>query len=259
MYVYLQIIKLITIFSGAVFRFIVIGFVILAIFRFLSIYVPVWLKKQKFVAVFSKVFPVVELMIWLIFLMRQLDVFMQQNQMIAYSLMIILFAIVLLLSWFGLRDIAAGIIFRAAGRFAPNDMVVINKYKGRLQNYHLMTIEVETDSGETIFIPYHKALNKSGVKSDPADILGHYTFTLNVAAQKELKQTIHDIRTTIINMPWTSGKSDPKINIVEVGNKNYKLDITVYSIEKIYLFKIENTLQQKYAANKIKIPNYTKK
>ena len=65
-------------------------------------------------------------------------------------------------------------------------------------------------------------------------------------SKENITNTINIIKTNILQLPWNSLNKEPKIIPITEEKNTITLDITVYSIDEEYLFKMKNYIKKKY-------------
>lgn len=229
-----------------IFTFLVAGFVILIIFRIVSGIAKVLPLRRKHIIYLNHYLPGTEIAAWVIFLIWASQYLWHGNRLIAVLVFIVLLLLTLWWGWFALKDYVAGAIFRSSKAFHEGQMVRIGEYRGTIQSFSGRKLILETPEGETIHFPYSKISHAIISKINPAELIKHKTFRLTMTREKSLEETRGDIHRKIMNLPWASVKKSPIITPIEDSPSQYTFEITVYSLETEYLFKIEEHLRKKF-------------
>ncbi len=182
------------------------------------------------------------------FFVGAIQFFMGKNQIFVIGIFILLIFTLLWIIWYYLRDFAAGIFFKLNSSLPENKQITFGKNKGKIIKKHLKNVEIEANNNENIFIPYSKLLNGIFSISEPQNENLNYnnTFTIEVKKIKSVKETIQQIQTAILQLPWVSLKNEPKILPITETENNLKLEITIFSINNDYTFKIRNHIETKF-------------
>ena len=231
----------------AIYIFLFFCLVLFFTFRLINYVLPLIPFRRGIKKPVLKYLPVFELLVWLLFLIWAVQFFIKYHYWYAIGLFVIIFIILIWVSWFVLKDIIAGIIFRTSENFSVNESIVLKGYSGKIVKFKSRSLELETDSGEHINIPYNIVLSEVVSKSNPAEMIKGHTFKINLSKKSALLQSIENIKTDILNLPWISVKKVPSIKTVDETNEEFVLEITVYSLEKEYFVKIENFIKEKYS------------
>jgi len=230
----------------AIYRFILTGILIFFIFRFLKFLIPIFFKKKHRRKTVEKFFPIAELTFWLAFFGWAIEYFLAHNQLFALGVFVILIFISFWISMYVLKDIIAGVVFKAGGMFSLHEMVAIGDYKGKICNFGQQSLELETEAGQTIFIPYSVAMKAVKLKVGQSESLAGHSFELKIPKKKELEKLTTDLKTSILNLPWSSLNKMPVIKLSDNSAQQYTLKLTVYALDEKYFYRIESYLREKY-------------
>lgn len=227
----------------ALILYIVVSLVILAGFRVLSIFLNYMGNTNK-KQVLLKYLPLTEAVFWIVYLILSINHFVNKGGSIhAIWLICILLILILFFSWFAFRDVIAGIIWKSNTKLKLYDSIQIENMQGKIQNFHHRNLEVLTENEERIFIPYTKMLNTSIIKSNPTEMILSYSFTLITDKEKTSIELMQNIRIEILNLPWSSVKTEPKIKPIKENLDSYEFEINIFSMDKNYFYKIENHIK----------------
>jgi hypothetical protein len=91
---------------------------------------------------------------WIIFIFWAVDVIFQGQLLIARLFSGMLILLVVGISWSLIRDIISGFLIRMEGTYHNNSHVRIHDVEGTVRKLGFRSMEIETDRGETIRIPY---------------------------------------------------------------------------------------------------------
>ncbi len=234
-------------FSAKAFLYVVIAtFILWLILRIVKQLVPVILKRPGQKSGFLRYYPVVEIVIGLLFLTYAIDYLSSSNPMIAFGLFLIVLVILLWISWYYSKSYFLGIMFKLNGKFKINDSVRFKNYQGKIVEMTGRRMIIEDDKGELIFIPYEELARDVIIKNHPAENILSYNFLLRTPLTKTADERVKDIRATILSLPWVSIKKHPNISLVEETDDYQVFDITFYSLEKAYFYRIEKAIKQTY-------------
>lgn len=233
----------------AVYLFLFLAIILFSFFRILDRVIPILPTKKENKRVLSRNLPALEIFAWGFFIVWTIQYFWNNNQMFSVGLFFVLILLLLWVSWFALKDFIAGAVFRANASFKLHDTVKIDDYTGTIVGFQSRSIVIETSSGENIHYPYSKILGKIIIKSIPAEMIRNKTIFLTISNDKSLIDTISNIRTDIMNLPWSSIKKEPQIKPIAENNDSFELEIVIFALETEYFFKIESYLKENYSFN----------
>jgi hypothetical protein len=232
--------------NRAVFTFIILALGLFLVFRLITWLLPlVMFKKDKRKHVW-RFAAILELIVWIIFLVWSVNFLAESSLIYAIGLVIILFFFTLYTTWVGLKDFIAGALFKTNKTFSLNETVKIGEYSGKIVKFSPTALLLETESGESIFLPYSFLFGKVMVKSHPAETILNHTFRFEIPSTENLSVTMQKIRTEILNMPWASLKKTPQIKPLMETPTGQLLEVTLFSIENEYFPEMENILKGKF-------------
>ncbi|MEA3318176.1 MAG: mechanosensitive ion channel [Bacteroidota bacterium] len=237
----------ITVKSNYLFRFLIIVTVLFLFFRLLALVMPIIFRKKQICRLIKKYIPSIELVVWILVLSKTYNKLFLSNKIFAILSLTIVVSIVLYFIWFALKDLVAGIVFKSTSKIELGENVRIDSYTGEIVKFAYRTLNIETIKGEVIYIPYYKIITSSVIKVNLAEAIKTYSFKLEIAKTENIINLIAEIRDAIINLPWSSVKKSPGVYIIEEKSDSVLFDITIYAIEEVYFYNIENYIKEKFA------------
>ena len=188
--------------------------------------------------------PSVEAIIWLFFIIWSIRHLIQNDMWNSIGVMMVMLMVLVLVSWFVLRDYLAGVVIKSDGSMRLNDRIRIKNVEGRITSMGLRSMIITADSGETVNMPYSAISGEISSKPNPSEDLMSNTFNITVVKQFEAELTINHIRKSLLNAPWSSVRKFPEIKLAEDSGDTFQFEITVYSIKVVYFQKIKEYLKQ---------------
>jgi Mechanosensitive ion channel, beta-domain len=226
--------------------YVIISLVVLAGFRILSLLSKYMLNKNRKIFV-GKYLPAVESIFWMVYLVLSINIFINRGGGInSVWILCVLIILILLFSWYAFRDIISGVIWKTNKRFKVNDSIKVGEFQGKIKEFHHRNLEIITENEESILIPYTKILQTVIIKSNPTEMILSYSFRIHTNKEKPSNEIIQEIRFEILNLPWSSAKTEPKIKPLMEDKTSYAFDVTIYSMDKDYFYKIENIIKGKF-------------
>jgi hypothetical protein len=227
-------------------RFVGWGMALFLVIRLIRFLLPIPLYKEKLRHKSIKVFPVVELIFWLIFLSWFVIIFSKTNELYAFVVLAILLMVLFWISRFWVKDVIAGVIFRSTTRLKVGDQLHVGEIKGIIKTFNNYSLEMETLDNQTIFIPYAKLADAVNIKSDRTGQSKGYTFTLDCLGPVELNEITDQIKSTILATPWVSVNRMPVITLTSHSEESYLFEITVFPIDNTFAGKIESLVKERF-------------
>ncbi len=191
-----------------------------------------------------KVFPVAELIFWLIFLSWFVIIFSEADELYAFVVLAVLLMVIFWISRFWIKDIIAGVVFRSSTRLKVEDQLHFGEIKGTIKKFNNYSLELETPDNKTVFIPYAKLVDAVNIKSDRTSQSIGYTFKLECPRPVELDIIISQIKSTILSSPWVSVNRMPVITLTAQSKESYTFEVTVFPIDQTFAGKIENLVKE---------------
>ncbi len=236
----------ITTWQNIFFSFLLVGILLLVLFRLLRYILPVFFKDHKQLRQIIKVMPLIETAGWLLFFSWYTFRFAEIKSLYALVIIGILLVLVFWITRYLTRDLIAGMIFRVSGRFNEGDIIIHDNRKGIIKKFRFDTLEVESTDGQIIYIPFGELQSGITIKGESTDQTAAYSFLLECRKKNTPEETITNIRNYLISLPWSSVQKMPLVVIREQSEALYLIDVTVYPVEKPFAKKIETLTIEKF-------------
>ncbi|MFH1321857.1 MAG: mechanosensitive ion channel domain-containing protein, partial [Bacteroidota bacterium] len=236
---------------------------------------------------------IIEVVCWTLFAFWAVDIVFKGNRLFALIFSILLFFIFVGISWSVIRDFILGVIIKLERAFSINEWFKVTDshgrdVEGRIKKLGYRSLEIETEKGETVDIPYSvitKELVVSSSRHIGVETVKSYTFVMEVPkniflhissfvslkdatdatgsvsgetpndnpetspVKMGFKEIKEKIRMLILNSHWASLKREPQIKLLEETNDNYTLQITIYTMEDKYFQEIESYLKSELVSS----------
>jgi hypothetical protein len=188
--------------------------------------------------------PSIEAIIWLAFIIWSIRHLIQNDIWNSIGVMVVMLMVLILLSWFVLRDYLAGVVIKSDGSMRLNDRIRVRNVEGRITSMGLRSMIITADSGETVNMPYSAISGEISSKPNPSEDLISNTFNITIARHFDAAFTFNHIRKSLLNAPWSSVRKFPEIKLIKDSGDIFQFEITVYSIKVVYFQKIKEHLKQ---------------
>jgi len=203
--------------------------------------------EKTYIKKLDRVFLLVNIAGWIVFSFGAMEMIFRGNELYARVFSTILIFILIGISWPIIRDFISGIIIKLEGSYAINGWIRINNVEGRIKKLRYRSIEIESEKGETVNIPYSMINREIRVKSHPVESIKSHTFEIEVPKSLEFKEYKEKIRTVLLNSHWASLKKEPKIKLLREDNGSLLLQVTAYTLDDRYFEAIESLIKSKVA------------
>lgn len=187
---------------------------------------------------------------WIIFIFWSADAIFKGQPLMSRVFLAFLFCIFIGLSWSLIRDIISGIMIRTEGTFTNNSHIRIHGVEGLVRKLGYRAMEIETERGETVRIPYSIVDKEITVRSYPIDSIKSHTFELLVDKSKDFLDYKEQIRKALLNNHYASLRKNPIIKIKADTNGKYQLSVTAYIMDDRYFEKVEQSIKAQFEDGK---------
>lgn len=228
------------------FDFLVAGLVIFAVFRLLQYLLPVVLFRKRKNRSILRSLPVMETVIWLLFFSWYMFRFAEIMSIYAFIVAGILLTLIYWISRFFIKDLIAGMFFRVSAEFREGEVIIHNNITGTIKKFRLQSLEIETQEGQIIYIPYSKLTEVLNIKQESSEQSAAYTFSFKASRLHSPEETIQIINGYLVSLPWSSVHKKPVAAIRELAENHYTVEVITYPIEKTFARKIEQRTLDKF-------------
>ncbi len=193
----------------------------------------------------NKLFPAVGTVLWTGFVFWGTGILFREKQFYPYVVLVMGLIVVGLITWFFIRDVFAGALFRMQNDLNQDDYIKIGDLSGQFKSTRLTHLEIISDNGQKIKIPYTR-LNQE-IISDTSTPEGMEEFNIQLSIDKRFtKPEIEKrIKTELANSPWSSFKNPPVIKFKSEDGNTYKYEVQIYTLNQQHLRIVEKTLEKK--------------
>jgi small-conductance mechanosensitive channel len=200
---------------------------------------PSWQKVYR-------AYPVIGSIVWIVFVFWLTDFLFKDRIYYPYVLAGIVLVIIGLITWFLLRDVFAGFIFKVQNEMNAGDYIKIGSIAGQIKSMNLTHLELISESGHNIRIP-NTRLNRELIlaMSTPE---GMEEFTIRLLFDKRnTKPEIEEmIKTELVLSPWSNYKNPPLIKLRDEDERTCTYDVVVYTLNYRHFRIVEKTLKHRF-------------
>ena len=204
---------------------------------------------------------------WLFWVIRQL---VRDQAIYAYFTVGVAFLLFGLLTWFLLRDVVAGIIFKLQHNLKVNQSIRIvggsavaapvassggadgagghtpGTLTGRLLRLGITTVVLESTTGERIKIPYTKLINESVARYEASEVIKPFDMQLPVPKSMTKDRWISTLHQQILLLPWASTRRTPIVQWQQEDEQHHIFDLRIYCLSEAQAYRIESHLRHVY-------------
>ena len=136
----------------------------------------------------------------------------------------------------------AGLSIKMENNIAKGDYISIGQIKGRVVGLNVRNIEVETEAGETVYIPYHiLSAGAYSIKRQDTSKIQSFAFEFECDTSVNLSVLEVEIVKFLYGLPWVRTKPQPTVSFKEGIAK-----VVVYPVSKDFVFEIEKAVKEKF-------------
>ncbi len=221
--------------GSAVFAVLMITRIIL---KRMSFKYPGWKKSLK-------VLPIAGSIVWTAFAFWGTGLLFRERTYYPYIVLGMVLIILGLVTWYFIRDVFTGAMFKMQNELNQGDYIKIGNIAGQIKAARLTHLEIISDDGQTIKIPYTR-LNQELI-SRTSTPEGMEEFNISLLVDKRFsKQEMEDkIRYELANSPWCNFKDPPVIRLKSEDEKTYAYDLQIYTLNQQHLRMVEKQLKSR--------------
>lgn len=209
-------------------------------------FIPFLIHSETKKTLLKQYMAIIEVSIWSLFLIVAIQQFSNSNKLYSWGLFLLLLLSSFWVLWFSIKDFIAGALFKMNRDFKENDSIQVDNFEGKIIEMGNRLLKIESDSGEIIYIPYSKLSQQTIIKIHPGEMVLSHTFTITSKKNEKAEVKMDKIRFEILSLPWASITRPPKIDIIHEDEQNFIIEVKLYSLEKLYFFKMEQEIRKKF-------------
>ena len=192
----------------------------------------------------AKIMIVVEFLVWLIFIFKSIDFLFRGKFYFNYLVISLILIGLGFLTWFVIRDIIAGVIFRVKFNLKAGTHISAGNNSGQVMSQNLTFLKIKTNDGLILNIPYSKMISEviteKGFRGKPEE----HILQLRVDLAFGRINAEEAIRNALLRTPWSNLKEEPIIRFVKENDSGYFFEITLFSIKMKHLKHMESALDK---------------
>jgi len=215
--------------------------------RFINWVVKILPQNYSYRKILIKVLPVIELTFWVVlifFAARGLLKEAYHYEIVVFVLFIILIGFI---SWFFIRDFIAGIFIRSEYLINLNQKIKVFDTEGHIKKIGYRSLEIKSESGETVRIPYSK-LSNTIITFPAIDTESFYkhSFKMEIRKDKPYTHYLEYLRFTLLNISWVIMSKEPEINLLDTTGDFYIFKIEFYALNEQHARRSELQLKKHF-------------
>lgn len=200
----------------------------------------------------ERVLPVLEGVIWSVFLITAIQFIFLNHLLKVILILSIVLVVLLLLSWYAVRDLIAGVLLKYQDAFRMDGQIQVKDIEGRVKKIGYMSLEIETFQGEVLTIPYSAIFNEIRTEPHHEEKVKSHTFYMEFPKTHPVVDLSKKIHHSALNAPWSSVVKEPQVKVIEEKEDTYVFEIRVFSLQAPHFQKIKNYLQKNIGSQVLK-------
>lgn len=213
----------------------------------LAIIVGAYLIVRRFVLPFIKhqrwhdrilfYLPVVRNVFLVLLVMEIIVVLGQESPLLIVSVL----AAVMVTLWGYITNALLGTFFKLQRGNLKGQGIKVNEFSGKVIDMKNTKIELETEKGEIIQVPYSKIVNNVEIRPSAAKHLRSSTVMVEVE-EKAFKRLQKEVLNVVGGMPYVVDSVLPKIEVVDQQKDIYSCKVVVYTNDDKFIPLIKSRL-----------------
>lgn len=214
-----------TISFWTVFWLAILGVSLYAIFYVIEEMVIKLVKNRRARTSASWYFPIIKGIVWLLFVVFSTYQLIYSNLWIGLAIVMVL----TVASWTFIRNYIMGLVLRMQGNFYPDQRVSYGAIEGVIKRFITTNMEIETDDGEIVVVPYSEF--GSRLVRKPTLAKGLRQLSIQVPNKKGL--SLPEVNSLVYNCPFIATSIEPKVSIQE-ENGVERIQMNVFLVNGQY-------------------------
>lgn len=225
-------------------RFLILGIVFFLFFRFLGRVSRKAVMRSSYRVWLRRLIPPIEGITWFVFFMLALNSLSSTSIWGSVIIISICLIAVIWISWYGIRDIIAGIILKTEGAIVINDRIQLKEVTGQIKKMGYRIMELETDTGEIVNLPYSRVSGSMQIKSNPGEKMKSHRFEVEISPESNLAMNdmVNKVKQVAYNAPWSSLKKAPQVKLLLKEDGHKYMEVIIYALKVEYFSLIKNYL-----------------
>lgn len=221
-----------------------VSIALVLLFSFAKTYVPVFLRnKNKANRKFKRWFYLIEISTIIFVLIAFISYAFSRNVVIAAILLLVLLLVLFFLGQYFMKDYLGGLLIKATGDYQVNDHISVGETSGRITRLGKTQLQIKDTEGNTIYLPYNMLITKVKSLQKVREKVNGYSFEYDLEKQNGYEKDSEALKAYIQQLPWIHPVYEAELEFKSEEEKHYKLQVTVFSFDKKYYQKIENSVK----------------
>ncbi len=193
-----------------------------------------------------KLYPVIGTALWTGFVFWGTGILFRDKIFYPYVVLGMVLVVVGLITWFFIRDVFAGALFRMQNDLKQDDFIKIGDISGLIKSTRLTHLEITSDNGQIIKIP-NTRLNQEFISGTTThEGMEEFNIQLSIDKRSTKPEIEEKIKTELANSPWCNFKLPSVIKLKKEDDSSYTYEVQIYTLNHQHLRMVEKTLENKF-------------
>ncbi len=221
------------------FNIVTSGLGILLFFRVLNLINRKFPYQKKVKLLTSYLLSVVELFIWIGFLIWSVRFLYESYDYTALLILAVLITLIIIPLWYVIRDFLYGVVLKIQRKIDIGYILEFDEMTGVVVKIGHLSFDIKLKNGNINSIPYNKVISKVISKHSLNINIDSYQIIFKINSHQSLNSIIQQLKLCLINAPWSVSTHEAIINEVKSEDGEFLFDVNVYVLSKDHADKIK--------------------
>lgn len=189
----------------------------------------------------KKIFPWIEAGAWVFFIFWAADVHFRGSVIFTFLLASLALLLILLLGWFVLRDIIAGIVLRSVQTPQKGMVLRSDAIEGTIASLGILSLKVRNREGELVSVPYSRLAGQNITRPAERGRGQSQVIKLRVPQRYGAQKIQQILRKRMLSLPWVIAGGELKISLIP-HQEHYVVEVSFQTVQEEMLAKTEELL-----------------
>jgi len=189
--------------------------------------------------------PALSLTCWLLYGIWAIIVLAPADTPVHVLILAAVAVILLLFSWFVLRDLVAGIVFAAKHPALDGVHIQAGQVTGRVVRTGVLGLALRGEGGERISLPYSALAGATLVEHPPERSADEFRTRLAIPGDANGEEAGDDLRRRLLLLPWVNPVRPPAVQVSGSGHERVA-EVVYHCLSQEHALHVDEYLRQHY-------------
>ncbi|MFW5793454.1 MAG: mechanosensitive ion channel domain-containing protein [Bacteroidota bacterium] len=225
-------------------KIVFLGLVLFVALRFFFYFLRIISKGSVIHKNVIRIIPVFELILWTAYLFGAVYMIFSKYTFMPSLLAIMGLILCILIAWYILRDLIAGVVLKSENVFENGQFLKANNTEGRIKKIGYLYLELENNSGENIKIPYSRLSNQILIRPETDQSNKYALIRIEIPKVDNHIEIKEKLIGAMNSTPWVIFSQPPEIQIKVGEDKTLIVEIRYISFSDEQTFQLKNYLEE---------------